>query len=173
MGLGGEAWLNFIGNEFGHPEWLDFPRVGNGESYHYARRQFNLADDKLLRYEYMNEFDRALNETEEKYGWLSSVDSGHVSWKHESDKVIAFERAGVLFVLNLNPSQSFPDYRIGIHEPGVYKIVLNSDDATFGGHSLLDPNTEYFTEAQPYAGRANSLLVYIPSRVGIVLAKIR
>lgn len=69
---GGEAWLNFIGNEFGHPEWLDFPREGNGENYHYARRQFNLADDHLLRYEFLNEFDRALNETEEKYQWLSN-----------------------------------------------------------------------------------------------------
>ena len=49
MGLGGEAYLNFIGNEFGHPEWLDFPREGNGFSYYYARRQMNLVDDKLLR----------------------------------------------------------------------------------------------------------------------------
>jgi len=161
-----------MGNEFGHPEWLDFPRVGNGDSYHYARRQFNLVDDKLLRYEYLNDWDRALNETEEKYHWLSR-DSGYVSWKHESDKVVAFERAGVLFIINFHPNKSFPDYRIGIETAGVYKIVLNSDDPQFGGHSLLDANTEYFTEPYSYAGRSNSLLVYIPSRVGIVLAKVR
>lgn len=162
-----------MGNEFGHPEWLDFPRAGNNDSYHYARRQFNLVDDKLLRYEFLNEFDRALNETEEKYHWLSSTDSGYVSWKHESDKVVVFERGGVVFVINMHPTKSFPDYRIGVHQPGVYKIVLNSDDPIFGGHSRLQPETEFFSEPHAYAGRDNSLLVYIPSRVGIVLARVR
>ena len=71
-GLGGEGYLNFIGNEFGHPEWLDFPREGNQNSYHYARRQFNLVDDQLLRYRYLNEFDRAMMHLEEKYHWLES-----------------------------------------------------------------------------------------------------
>lgn len=70
--LGGEAYLNFMGNEFGHPEWLDFPRQGNNDSYHYARRQWNLVDDDLLKYKFLNEFDRAMNVTEEKYGWLHS-----------------------------------------------------------------------------------------------------
>ena len=37
MALGGEAWLTFMGNEFGHPEWLDFPREGNGWSYQHCR----------------------------------------------------------------------------------------------------------------------------------------
>merc|ERR1711939_376154 len=68
--LGGEGYLNFEGNEFGHPEWLDFPREGNNNSFHYARRQFNLPDDNLLRYRYLNEFDRAMNLSEEKFGWL-------------------------------------------------------------------------------------------------------
>ena len=71
-GLGGEGWLNFIGNEFGHPEWLDFPRAGNNESYHYARRQFNLVDDDLLRYKYLNAFDATMNKLEDEYKWLSS-----------------------------------------------------------------------------------------------------
>lgn len=70
--LGGEAYLNFEGNEFGHPEWLDFPREGNGNSFHYARRQWNVVDDKLLRYRYLNDFDKAMNHTEEKYHWLST-----------------------------------------------------------------------------------------------------
>lgn len=110
--LGGEAYLNFMGNEFGHPEWLDFPRVGNNDSYHYARRQWNLVDDPLLKYKFLNEFDKAMNLTEEKYGWLRS-DPAYVSWKHEGDKVIAFERGGVLFVFNFHPTQSFTDYRVG------------------------------------------------------------
>lgn len=60
------------GNEFGHPEWLDFPRAGNSDSYHYARRQWNLVDDELLKYKFMNNWDRAINKLEEKYGWLHS-----------------------------------------------------------------------------------------------------
>lgn len=60
------------GNEFGHPEWLDFPRKGNNESYHYARRQFNLTDDDLLRYKFLNNFDRDMNRLEERCGWLSA-----------------------------------------------------------------------------------------------------
>lgn len=98
---------------------------------------------------------------------------GYVSWKHEDDKVIAFERAGLLFVINFHPSKSFADYRIGVETAGVYKLILNSDDPLFGGHNLLNADTEYFTTDQPYAGRRNSLLVYIPSRVGIILAKVR
>ena len=72
-GLGGEGWLNFMGNEFGHPEWLDFPRAGNNDSYHYARRQYNLVQDDLLRYEFLNKFDAAMNKIEEEYKWLSST----------------------------------------------------------------------------------------------------
>jgi 1,4-alpha-glucan branching enzyme len=71
-GLGGEGWLCFEGNEFGHPEWLDFPRAGNNSSFHYARRQWNVVDDKLLRYQFLNEFDAAMQHLEEKYGWLHS-----------------------------------------------------------------------------------------------------
>lgn len=72
-GLGGEGWLNFMGNEFGHPEWLDFPRAGNNDSYHYARRQYNLVADDLLRYKFLNRFDASMNALEEKYHWLSCV----------------------------------------------------------------------------------------------------
>lgn len=110
--LGGESYLNFIGNEFGHPEWLDFPRIGNNESYHYARRQWHLVDDELLKYKFLNNFDRAMNTIEAKFGWLQS-DPAYVSWKHEGDKIIAFERAGLLFVFNFHMDRSFTDYRVG------------------------------------------------------------
>jgi 1,4-alpha-glucan branching enzyme len=70
--LGGEGYLNFEGNEFGHPEWLDFPRPGNNSSFHHARRQWNVVDDGLLRYKYLNEWDRAMQLAEDAYGWLSS-----------------------------------------------------------------------------------------------------
>ncbi|KAG5837473.1 hypothetical protein ANANG_G00239620 [Anguilla anguilla] len=72
-GLGGEGYLNFMGNEFGHPEWLDFPRKGNNESYHYARRQYNLLDTGNLRYAQLYAFDREMHRTEDKYGWLAAL----------------------------------------------------------------------------------------------------
>jgi len=167
-GLGGEGWLNFEGNEFGHPEWLDFPRVGNKESYHYARRQFNLPDDELLRYKFLNNWDRAMNETEEKYHWLSAGPA-FTSLKHESDKVVAFERAGVVFIFNFHPSKSFTDYKIGVEVSGSYKIALDSDAEEFGGHKRLDHNTRFFTFAEPYSNRSNHICVYAPSRVCFAL----
>lgn len=133
--LGGEGYLTFEGNEFGHPEWLDFPRAGNGESYHYARRQFNLIDDDLLRYRYLFDFDSAMQH-------LDVLDSpqAYVSLKHEQDKVLVFERNGLLFIFNFNPTQSFTDYKVGVETPGKYEIILNSDDAKFGGHDRIkDP----------------------------------
>uniref|UniRef100_A0A7N6BF30 1,4-alpha-glucan branching enzyme n=1 Tax=Anabas testudineus TaxID=64144 RepID=A0A7N6BF30_ANATE len=144
-GLGGEGYLNFMGNEFGHPEWLDFPREGNNQSYHYARRQFNLVDMDHLRYCQLYAFDRDMNRTEDKYGWLAAPPA-FVSAKHEEDKVIVFDRANVLFIFNFHPSKSFQDYRVAVEVPGKYKIKLDSDAVQYGGHGRLDHNTEFFTE---------------------------
>ncbi|XP_026508410.1 1,4-alpha-glucan-branching enzyme [Terrapene carolina triunguis] len=166
--LGGEGYLNFMGNEFGHPEWLDFPRTGNNESYHYARRQFHLADDHSLRYRFLNAFDRDMNKLEERFGWLASPPA-FVTENHESNKVIIFERANLIFIFNFHPSKSYTEYRVGAETPGKYKIALDSDAPEYGGHQRLDHNTEYFTEQYSHNFRSNSLLVYIPSRVAIVL----
>lgn len=172
--LGGEGYLTFEGNEFGHPEWLDFPRVGNNESYHYARRQFNLIEDDLLRYKFLFEFDAAMQHLDTKYNILLSQQA-YVSLKHEGDKVLVFERNGLLFIFNFNSTQSFPDYKVGVETPGVYQIVLNSDDPKFGGHGRIEEVTstgeklQFFTNNDPWNNRANSLFVYIPSRTAIVL----
>lgn len=165
--LGGEAYLNFEGNEFGHPEWLDFPREGNKNSFHYARRQFNLPDDPSLRYRFLNEFDSAMQWTEEKYGWLHSPQA-YVSLKHEGDKVIVFERAGLLFIFNFHPSSSFTDYRVGVEVPGTYRIVLNTDAAAFGGLTRIDEGTRFFTTNFSWNGRQNFLQVYLPTRSALV-----
>jgi len=122
-GLGGEGYLNFEGNEFGHPEWLDFPREGNQNSFWYARRQLNLTEDHLLRYQFLNNFDRSMNLCEDKYGWLGAP-QGYISLKHEGDKVIVFERGGLVFIFNFNSTESFPDYRIGIEVPGRISLCL-------------------------------------------------
>ncbi|BFZ04265.1 hypothetical protein BsWGS_07304 [Bradybaena similaris] len=170
IGLGGEAYLNFIGNEFGHPEWLDFPRIGNNESFHYARRQFHLADDNMLKYRYLNNFDRAMIHLESKYNWLIN-NQNYISLKHESDKLIVFERADVLlFIFNFHPSNSYTDYKIGVQLPGVYKIVLDTDAEEFGGHKRLDHSVQFVTFPEPWCDRANHTFVYIPSRCAIVLA---
>ncbi|KAK4633814.1 1,4-alpha-glucan-branching enzyme [Fulvia fulva] len=167
--LGGEAYLNFEGNEFGHPEWLDFPREGNGNSFHYARRQFNLPDDELLRYRFLNDFDKAMQWTEEKYGWLHSPQA-YVSLKNESDKVVVFERAGLLFIFNFHPSSSFTDYRVGVEQAGTYKIVLNTDEPKYGGLNRVQNDSRFFTTDFEWNGRKNFLQVYIPTRSAIVLA---
>lgn len=173
FGLGGEGYLNFEGNEFGHPEWLDFPREGNGESYYYARRQFNLIKDDLLRYKFLFNFDSAMIHLDTKYGILNSPQA-YVSLKHEGDKVCVFERGGLLFVFNFHHSQSFPDYKVGVETAGEYQIVLNSDEEQFGGFKRINDQTEngklsYFTNPDSWNNRANSLFVYIPSRTAIVL----
>jgi 1,4-alpha-glucan branching enzyme len=168
-GLGGEGYLNFEGNEFGHPEWLDFPRVGNNNSFWYARRQFNLTDDNLLRYRFLNEFDAAMQHREQKYGWLHS-DQAYISLKNESDKVIVFERAGLVWVFNFNPTQSFPDYRIGIEVAGTYRVVLSTDDKAYGGFERILAETRFFTTPFEWNGRKNFTQVYIPTRTAMVLA---
>uniref|UniRef100_F7DLE5 1,4-alpha-glucan-branching enzyme n=1 Tax=Ornithorhynchus anatinus TaxID=9258 RepID=F7DLE5_ORNAN len=157
-GLGGEGYLNFMGNEFGHPEWLDFPRAGNNESYHYARRQFHLADDELLRYKFLNAFDRDMNKLEERCGWLSAPQA-YVSEKHEENKIIAFERANLLFIFNFHPVKSYTDYRVGTSSPGKFKIVLDSDEAEYGGHQRLDHNTDFFSGHFEHNSRPCSLLI--------------
>jgi len=170
-GLGGEGWLCFEGNEFGHPEWLDFPRAGNNSSYHYARRQWNVVDDNMLRYRYLNEFDAAMQHLEERYGWLHSPQA-YISLKHEGDKVVVFERAGLLWIFNFHPSNSYVDYRVGIEIPGEYQVVLDTDCKSFEGKGRISETGKYFTTDFPWNNRANYLQVYIPSRVAIVLAKV-
>ena len=165
--LGGEGYLNFEGNEFGHPEWLDFPRVGNDHSYWYARRQFNLPDDHDLRYKFLNEFDAKMQWTEEKYGWLHSPQA-HVSLKNQTDKVLVFERAGLLWIFNFNPSQSFSDYRVGVEHAGTYQIVIDTDDTAYAGFGRNVKGTRFFTTDFPWNGRKNFIQVYIPTRTAIV-----
>jgi 1,4-alpha-glucan branching enzyme len=166
-GLGGEGYLNFEGNEFGHPEWLDFPREGNNNSFWYARRQLNLTEDPLLRYKFLNEFDRLMQNTEEKYGWLHSPQA-YISLKNESDKVLVFERAGLLWIFNFNTSKSFTDYRVGVEKEGVYRIVMDTDAKEYGGLGRNESGTRFFTTDMGWNGRRNFTQVYLPTRSAIV-----
>ena len=165
--LGGEGYLNFEGNEFGHPEWLDFPREGNDNSFWYARRQLNLTEDPILRYQFLNNFDRAMQMLEEKYHWLQAPQA-YISLKNEQDKVLVFERAGLLWVFNFHPTQSFADYRVGVDQGGTYRIVLDTDDPAHGGFGRNNPETRFFTDPMEWNGRKNFVQVYVPVRTAIV-----
>ena len=183
MGLGGEGYLNFMGNEFGHPEWIDFPRddrieastgefiPGNGNSYHLCRRRFDLADMDHLRYKYLNAFDAAMHRVAGAFKYLAS-NHQYTSCKSNEDKVVVFERGDLVFVFNWNPTQSFSDYRIGCKEETKYKLVLSSDNAEFGGYSNLSTETagEYHAEDYAFNGRPASFLAYLPSRTVSVYA---
>ncbi|KAL9940923.1 hypothetical protein V8E36_000411 [Tilletia maclaganii] len=166
--LGGEGYLSFIGNEFGHPEWLDFPREGNGNSFMHARRQFNLVDDELLRYKYLYRWDAAMNNLEGQHKWLAAPQA-YISLKNESDRVVVFERAGLLFAFNFHATNSYTDYRVGVDAPGTYVIALDSDDKVYGGHGRVDHSTEFFTNPLEWNGRRNFVQLYLPTRTAIVL----
>lgn len=112
IGLGGEGWLCFMGNEFGHPEWIDFPREGNNWSYHHCRRRFDLADDKLLRYSLLEKFDEDMVRLDVKYHFLFSHEQ-YVTEKNNDLKVIIFERGNCLFVFNFHPNNSYSDFKVG------------------------------------------------------------
>ncbi|KAJ1877091.1 alpha-1,4-glucan branching enzyme, partial [Kickxella alabastrina] len=155
------------GNEFGHPEWLDFPREGNGSSFHYARRQFNLVRDELLRYKYLQRFDRAMLHLEAQYHWLSASDQW-VTLKHESDMVLAFERGGLLWVFNFHPTNSYTDYRIGTAWPGKYRVALSTDDKIFLGQGRVDATVDHFSTPEEWNGRPNYVQVYLPTRTAVV-----
>lgn len=164
--LAGDGYLNFMGNEFGHPEWIDFPREGNGWSYHYCRRQWNLVDNSDLLYMGLNDFDKAMISLLKKEKILTK--NAELSLIHEDDKILAYNKGDDLFVFNFHPYKSFEGYAIPCDE-GDYKVILSSDDAEFGGHNRVDK--EYIYKTEEINGRS-CLKLYIPSRCSFVLKKI-
>ena len=168
--LGGEAYLTFMGNEFGHPEWVDFPRLGNNWSHHHCRRQWHLRDDPNLYYNDLWRFDQAMNTLEQTYGYLSSSHT-FVTLAHEKDKIIVFERGNLLFVFNFHPTKSFEHYRVGTNWPVEHVIVLDTDEERFFGFNRLMYGhlNQYPIMKEPWCNRKNYIQLYIPSRTGIVL----
>ena len=166
ISLGGEGYLNFIGNEFGHPEWVDFPREGNGWSHHYARRQWSLVDNKELKYQYMANWDKAMINIIKEYKILSSAVAQQVHMGG-NNKVIAFERNNLLFVFNFSTQNSIFGYKFKAPEKGVYHIILNSDKKEFGGFDRVDDSMDYPTDED------QKLNVYLTNRSALVLRKIR
>jgi 1,4-alpha-glucan branching enzyme len=167
----GAGYLNFMGNEFGHPEWIDFPREGNNWSYRYARRQWHLVDDSNLKYQFLARFDRDMIALAKKFQLLDTP-GPYLSYEHSDNMVIIFERAGLLFAFNFHPHQSYSDYRIEAPS-GKYKMILNSDEPEYGGHARLVAGQEHLTLFDIVANRHFHLLsLYLPTRSALVLQRL-
>ena len=166
--LAGEGYLNFMGNEFGHPEWIDFPREGNGWSYHYCRRQWSLADDPSLKYHYLKDFDKVMLNLGKEDRLFSR--EPHNLWVNEGDKVLVYERNGDVFAFNLDPGRSYTGYFIPTPSEGDYRMTLTTDAPEFGGFGRLDASVTY--HAERISDERSGFLAYLPSRTGIVFKKI-
>ena len=165
------GYLNFMGNEFGHPEWIDFPREGNGWSCKYARRQWNLVDNKNLAYHYLGDFDCAMLEVIKSVKNFQTTPIQEI-WHNDGDQILAYMRKDLIFVFNFNPKQSFTDY--GFLVPaGKYEVILNTDNPDYGGHGLTDDTVKHFTLSDPLYKKEKKewLKLYIPARTAMVLKR--
>ncbi|MGV3504012.1 MAG: alpha amylase C-terminal domain-containing protein [Adhaeribacter sp.] len=167
ISLGGEAYLNFIGNEFGHPEWIDFPRLGNNWSYQHARRQWQLIDNQDLKYKFLGDFDTAMVETIRQHHVLAAPGAWQLNMD-TTNHVIIFERGGLIFVFNFHPVHSITGYEFWVPESGTYRIILNSDAPAFGGFDRIDDTLSYQTSGE--AGQAR-LSLYLTNRTALVLQR--
>ncbi len=164
--LAGEGYLNFMGNEFGHPEWIDFPREGNGYSYHYCRRQWSLAENKDLKYHYLKDFDKAMIAFLQNEDVLKCFASS--SYIHQDDKILSYTKKDLVFVFNFNPTKSFEGYFIPTKKSGNYKVILNTDNADFGGFNRIDESYIYKTQK---INKQNGIKCYLPNRTCLVFKK--
>ena len=164
MSLGGEGYLNFIGNEFGHPEWVDFPREGNNWSYYYARRQWSLADNGKLKYKYLANWDKAMINTIKENKVLASADAKQIHMD-ATNKVIIFERGNLIFIFNFSTGNSIFGYKFWAPQKGTYRIILNSDKKEFGGFERVDDSIDYPTDEN------QNLSVYLTNRTALVMKK--
>jgi 1,4-alpha-glucan branching enzyme len=158
-----------MGNEFGHPEWIDFPREGNHWSYKYARRQWNLADDHNLKYHYLGDFDKAMIQLIRSVPNFQALPLVKI-WDKDDDNILAYMRKDLLFVYNFNPQKSYSDYGIPV-PAGEYEIVLDTGNPHFGGFGLNDDTIHHFTMYDPLYAKENKgwLRLYLPARTAMVM----
>lgn len=166
------GYLNFMGNEFGHPEWIDFPREGNGWSYKYARRQWNLVDNHKLCYHYLGDFDNDMVHLLRKS--MADIRRFPVQeiWHDDGDQILAYMRGSLVFVFNFSPNRSYEGYGFRVPE-GEYEVVLNTDAKVYGGNGLADDSVKHLTNFDPLLARDHKgwLKLYIPARSAVVLKK--
>ena len=162
---GGEAYLNFMGNEFGHPEWIDFPREGNGWSFHYCRRQWSLRDNGLLKYEWLGQFDEDMIHLAKDVD-LFSMQMGNLRLIDSGRQVIAFYRKGLLFAFNFSPCNSYTDVEISLPAIADYQVALCSDDGKYGGNDLI-AHMKYTAQVDSQGN--STVRLYLPARTAVVL----
>lgn len=160
---GGSGYLNFMGNEIGHPEWIDFPRDGNNWSYAYARRQWYLADNPNLRYQYIQAFSTAMMQLLAQYEVMAEP-YGHLLLLHDEMQVLAYRRGGLVWCFNFSPSASYPSLSIPTDQAAKYTIVLSTDDPRYDGFGITDLSTEHFSDEH------GNIQIYLPSRTAVVLS---
>jgi 1,4-alpha-glucan branching enzyme len=167
---GGEAYLNFMGNEFGHPEWIDFPREGNGWSYSHARRQWSLRDNEELRYSFLADFDEAMISLVKKYDILADGYPYNLLMD-EQNKTMVYSHRDLIFVFNWHPTASIPDYELPLHEAGKYEVVLSTDEERFGGFNRQTKGQEHFTETimDEWDNAHHFIKIYNTARTAMVL----
>lgn len=167
------AYLNFMGNEFGHPEWIDFPREGNNWSYHHSRRQWSICDDTSLKFHYLNDFDRQITTTVSELGNCYKAKMVKVC-DNDGDQILAYTRGEYLFVHNFNPTKSFEEYGLLVPR-GKWINIFNSDEEQFGGFARIDKNIEHLSIVDPLYRRYRKewIKIYIPSRTSIVLKRVK
>ena len=165
------GYLNFMGNEFGHPEWIDFPREGNGWSCKYARRQWNLVDNKELCYHYLGDFDRDMLSVVKSLPDIRKFPVQEV-WHNDGDQVLAYARGPLVFVFNFSPTRSYEGYGFMVPE-GCYEVVLNTDAKEYGGNGFADDSMSHFTNFDPLLKRDGKgwLKLYLPARSAVVLRR--
>ncbi len=166
MSLGGQGYLTFMGNEFGHPEWIDFPREGNGWSYHYCRRQWSLADSPDLKYRYLNAFEKEMVKTAKKARLLQK--KAACLALHNDDKLMAYQKGDTVFIFNFHWQNSYEGLFIPVPEAGQYAVMLTTDDFAFGGQGRIAHQT-YTTEM---IDGKQGICLYLPSRTAVVLRKL-
>ena len=165
MSAGGSGYLTFMGNEFGHPEWIDFPRPGNGNSFQYCRRQWSLLSNPNLKYHYLNDFDHDMIHTAIYYHVLDQ-DYPTLMWIHEDDKVIAYERGGLVFVFNFHPTKAFSDYAIPVSHGEDHCVLFTSDDWRYGGFGrIAHGNYSAFVPGM----EGSHVKLFLPPRTCLVL----
>ncbi|MBO5204025.1 MAG: alpha amylase C-terminal domain-containing protein [Clostridia bacterium] len=167
MTMGGEGYLNFMGNEFGHPEWIDFPREGNGWSYFYCRRQWHLADDPNLKYGYLQEFDKAMVKFMKVHDVFRALPK--CLYIDEGCQVLVYERAGYIFAMNFSPTNSYEGYWLTVPARGKYRVLMSTDETRFGGYGRI--SDEYVYTAKKTPDGKNAFQIYLPSRTGLCMIK--
>lgn len=166
-----QGYLNFMGNEFGHPEWIDFPREGNNWSYHYARRQWSLRDNVDLKYHYLADFDKVILRIVGQSGALWHY-SPRLITANTTDKIISFVRGDMLFFFNFHPEKSFTDYKIEV-PPGEYQLLIDTDEPSFGGMERIQKGQHYLAQAvKDHQELRHFIQIYLPCRTALVIKKI-